>query len=449
MAARISLIPLCMPLEEWMWRRSAYRSRPRTASAPPLVLANCCSTEDARVWRASNTARIVLSESVSPSSWAASIAIRRSRMACASCSKEKKMAERVPAETARRSICRAIVVLPSPCGPPIRTSSPERNPPPRAVSRESKPVGQTIAPAERPCWILWVVSARTPVSDFRRGSAGWCEEESPSASRPAWSDDDTVAVMGEFDHHPAGARRVSREMCPNGPCANRTKGTKLPGPDPPPGPQSALVFSRERDPRAEDAQGGADVDEVEQHLHRDHQTGRRLRSVDVAETHGGGRRHREVQRVGAVGQPGELVRCGVRGDRVEECEAEDEQIERHQQLLDPVVLGGLPLPAAPGRPAQEDQQHPPGDDGPDQATDGDGITPRRLQGNQVVADGEEHQHDGGVPQQHHQRLTPLLERHGPVRLSPVVPVRGRCRRTWSRGTPRCPRNLPRGRSPRP
>ena len=104
------------------------------------------------------------------------------------------------AATALRSICSAIAVLPRPCGPPSRTSSPERKPPVRATSRASKPVGQTRAPAVWPWRSFSSVSTRTSASDRSRPVLRDCLVGSPVM-------DTTLA--------PAGSALVMRQIEPS------------------------------------------------------------------------------------------------------------------------------------------------------------------------------------------------------------------------------------------
>ena len=101
--------------------------------------------ERARGWRAAG-------RRPRPATRLASSESRRSSRVCPSCSYEKTTAL-PPLRTTLRTICMTIVVLPSPCGPPSRTSSPDRNPPSSARSSTEKPDGTTAAPGRTPRWI--------------------------------------------------------------------------------------------------------------------------------------------------------------------------------------------------------------------------------------------------------------------------------------------------------
>ncbi len=73
--------------------------------------------------------------------WASadSIAISRLSRYCSSCSKQMYRTLAWPPDATLRAIWRAIVVLPVPCAPPIRSSSPARRPPPIVLSSGVKP----------------------------------------------------------------------------------------------------------------------------------------------------------------------------------------------------------------------------------------------------------------------------------------------------------------------
>src|SRR5674476_1670668 len=73
-----------------------------------------------------------------------------------------------PDATRLRATCSAKVVLPRPGRAPTSTSSPERNPPSRTLSKAPKPDGQTFAPASPSMFSRALVSSRTVFSVLSR-----------------------------------------------------------------------------------------------------------------------------------------------------------------------------------------------------------------------------------------------------------------------------------------
>src|SRR5512139_1142639 len=156
-----------LPVERWSTRWSAYDSTVSRALVPPGLSSSRSATEPRPPLAGSNADRTwaMLGPSVPATSPASSVTSRIS-MVCGSCSNEKKSTDR-PSSAMFRAAWSAQVVLPSPCGPARRTSSPERTPPPRWRSRGSKPVGQTRAAAWAPPRSLLLASSRTSVRDWR------------------------------------------------------------------------------------------------------------------------------------------------------------------------------------------------------------------------------------------------------------------------------------------
>ena len=167
----------------------------------------------ARLCRASKPARILASPTASvPPMAPASMAMSRSRMLWASCSKEKRIALRL-AVTVLRSICSAIAVLPRPCGPPSSTSSPDRKPPVSATSSASKPVGHTRAPAVLPTRSFSSVSARTSLSDRVRAALRGCTRLTRGATGRS---------------HPLVPRCSCERLNPERPCVRGKSGRHVP-----------------------------------------------------------------------------------------------------------------------------------------------------------------------------------------------------------------------------